>query len=335
MAPRPRILVTEKIDEAGIRILEQACEVEWASSTSQEVLEKESRDKDAIVIRALGAVTEALIANAPRLKAVGRHGVGVDNVDVRAATKHGVIVVYTPEANAEAVADYTVGLMIAVARRLVEADRELRTKGDWKARYELIGSDLHGKTLGIIGLGRIGVRVARRARGFDMSLLAYDPYVTQAAAAQAGARLVDLDTLIGNSDMVTVHVPLTEETRHLLGKRQFSLMKRGAILINASRGGVVDEQALAEALSSGRLAGAGLDVFEKEPVSSMNPLLSMRNVVLSPHMASHSRESLREMAVTVAEDVLRVLRGERPRYPFNPEVLKTQTRAAIRPGDVP
>ncbi|MEM2904671.1 MAG: hydroxyacid dehydrogenase [Candidatus Bathyarchaeia archaeon] len=327
MTPRFKILVTESIDEAGIRLLEEAGQVQLASSTSQEVLENESRDKDAIIIRALGTVTEQLIVHAPRLKVVGRHGVGVDNVDVRAATRHGVVVVYTPEANAEAVADYTIGLVVAVARRIVEADRALRAEAGWKARYELIGSDVHGKTLGIIGLGRIGLRVARRARGFDMRLLAYDPYVTAAAASQVGAELVNLRTLLRKSDIVTIHVPLTEETRHLLGRSELNTMKPGAILVNASRGGVVDEDALIEALTSGRLGGAGLDVFEKEPVSSANPLLSMRNVVVSPHMAAHSKESLREMAVTVAGDVVRVLKGEKPKYPFNPEVFKGETRA--------
>lgn len=327
MDPRFRILVTEKIDEAGIRLLEEVGEVKLASSTSQEVLEEESRDKDAIVIRALGRVTERLIARAPRLKVAGRHGVGVDNVDVGAATRHGVVVVYTPEANAEAVADYAVGLMIAVARRIVEADYALTAEGNWKARYELIGSDVYGKTLGIIGLGRIGVRVARRARGFDMNVLAYDAYVSEALAAQVDAKLVDLDSLLQGSDIVTIHVPLTDETRHLLGRKQLSLVKPGAILVNTSRGGVVDEEALTEALSSGRVGGAGLDVFETEPVSLTSPLLTMRNVVVSPHMASHSKESLREMAVTVASDVVKVLRGERPGYAFNPEVFKAPTRA--------
>ncbi|MEM2936090.1 MAG: hydroxyacid dehydrogenase [Candidatus Bathyarchaeia archaeon] len=319
-----KVLLVEKIDEAGLKLLESVGEVRLASGVSEETLREESRDVDAIVIRALGRITAKVMDNAPRLKVVGRHGVGVDNIDVEAATRRGIPVVYTPEANAEAVADHTMGLIIALAKNIAQGNYALKFKGNWNFRYEQHGVDVYGKTLGIIGLGRIGRRVAKRAKGFDMKVLGYDPYVNRDSAAKIGVELVDLETLLKSSDFVTVHVPLTEETRKLLGEREFSLMKPGAFLVNTSRGGVVDERAIIRALSTGRLAGAGLDVFEKEPPDPENPLFKFDNVVATPHMASHTVESLRKMALEVAEGVVKVLKGEKPTNIVNPEALKTR-----------
>jgi len=319
-----KVLLVEKIDDAGLKLLEGISEVKFASGTSEETLMEESRGVDAIVIRAMGRITAKVMGNAPRLKVVGRHGVGVDNIDVEAATRRGIPVVYTPEANAEAVADHTMGLIIALAKNIVQGNCALKFKGNWNFRYEQRGTDVYGKTLGIIGLGRIGRRVAKRARGFDMRVLVYDPYVNEDGASKVGVELVDLETLLGSSDFVTIHVPLTEETRKLLSEREFSLMKPGAFLVNTSRGGVVDERAIIRALSTGRLAGAGLDVFEKEPPDPENPLFKFGNVVVTPHMASHTVESLRKMAVEVAEGVVKVLKGETPTNIVNPEVLKAK-----------
>ncbi len=319
---RFKFLVTEKIDEAGLKILEGAGEVVFASGTSEETLIRESRDVDAIIIRALGRITVGVLSNALNLRVVGRHGVGVDNVDVEAATKRGVIVVYTPDVNSEAVADHTFGLIIASARRIAQADHALRTRAEWKFRYECIGTNVYGKTLGIIGLGRIGRRVAKRAYGFKMRILAYDPYVTASPAEDLNVEIVDLKTLLSLSDFVTIHVPLTKETHGLLGEEELSLMKKEAFLINAARGGVIDESALVKALALGRLAGAALDVFSKEPPDPENPLFKMDNVVVTPHMAAHTKETLRDMAVTVATDVVQALIGEIPRNIVNPEVLE-------------
>jgi D-3-phosphoglycerate dehydrogenase len=317
-----QVLLIEKIDEAGIQILEEVAEIRWSSGTTQEILAQEARDADAIIVRAFGSITATIMDASPRLKLIGKHGVGFDNIDIKAATERGIPVVYTPFANTDAVADHTMGLMIALAKRIAEADRALKHGASWGLRYELIGTDVAGKTLGIIGLGRIGGAVAKRAGGFGMRILAYDPYAPKERAIALGAELVDLDTLLRSSDFVSIHVPLTEETRGLVGRRELSLMKRGAFLINTSRGGIVDEEALLEALSSGHLAGAALDVLEKEPPEPENPLIKMENVIVTPHMAAHTKETLRKMAVTVAEDVVRVLRGERPLYLVNPEAFE-------------
>ncbi len=319
-----KVLLVEKIDEAGLKLLEGVGEVKLASGASEETLMEESRDVDAIVIRALGMITAKIMDNAPRLKVVGRHGVGVDNIDVEAATRRGIPVVYTPEANAEAVADHTMGLIIALAKNIVQGSCALKFKGNWSFRYEQRGTDVYGKTLGIFGLGRIGRRVAKRAKGFDMKVLVYDPYVNKDTASRVGVKLVDLETLLRSSDFVTIHVPLTEETRKFLGEREFNLMMPGAFLVNTSRGGVVDERAMIEALSTGRLAGAGLDVFEKEPPDPENPLFKFDNVVVTPHMASHTVESLRKMALEVAKGVVKVLKGETPTNIVNPKVLKAK-----------
>jgi len=322
MAGQFKVLLVEKIDEAGLKLLEGISEVKLASGASEETLMEESRDMDAIVIRALGRITAKVMDNAPRLKVVGRHGVGVDNIDVEAATRRSIPVVYTPEANAEAVADHTMGLIIALAKNIVQGNWALKFRGNWNFRYEQRGIDVYGKTLGIIGFGRIGRRVAKRAKGFDMKVLVYDPYVNRDSASKVEVELVDLENLLRSSDFVTIHVPFTEETRKLLGEREFNLMKPGAFLVNTSRGGVVDEGAMIRALSTGRLAGAGLDVFEKEPPDPENPLFKFDNVVITPHMASHTVESLRKMAIEVAEGVVKVLKGETPTNIVNPEMLK-------------
>lgn len=317
-----QVLLLEKIDEAGVRLLEEIADIRWSSGTSQEILAKEIKDADAVIVRAFGSITAPIMDSAPRLKVIGKHGVGFDNIDIKAATERGIPVVYTPFANTDAVADHTMGLMIALAKRIAEADRALKQGGSWKLRYELIGTDVAGKTLGIIGLGRIGGAVARRAGGFGMRILAYDPYASEERAKGLGAELVDLDTLLRSSDFVSIHVPLTEETRGIIGRHELGIMKRGAFLINTSRGGIVDEGALLQALSSGHLAGAALDVLEKEPPEPGNPLIKMENVIVTPHMAAHTRETLRKMAITVAEDVVRILRGEKPLYPVNPEAFE-------------
>jgi len=324
MAGQFKVLLIEKIDEAGLKLLEGISEVKLASGASEETLMEESRDMDAIVIRALGRITAKVMDKAPRLKVVGRHGVGVDNIDLEAATRRGILVVYTPEANAEAVADHTMGLIIALSKKIVQGNYALKFKGNWNFRYEQRGIDVYGKTFGIIGLGRIGQRVAKRAKGFDMKVLVYDPYINRDSASKVGVELVDLETLLRSSDFVTIHVPLTEETRKLLSEREFNLMKTGAFLVNTSRGGVVDERAMVKALSTGRVAGAGLDVFEKEPPDPENPLFKFDNVIVTPHMASHTVESLRKMAIEVAEGVVKVLKGETPTNIVNPEVLKAK-----------
>lgn len=322
MQSEPVILLVEEIDEAGLEILRNCGKVVFASGCSEDVLIKEIENVDAVIIRVMGKITQHVINAAKKLKVIGRHGAGLDNVDLKAATERGIPVVYTPEANVESVAEHTIGLMIAVAKKIPQAHYALKIKNDWSVRYKYIGTELSNKTLGLIGLGRIGRNVARLAKGFNMRVLYYDRVRMPDQEEELGVKYVDLDTLLESSDFLSIHVPLTKETYKMIGEHEIKKMKPGAFLINTSRGGIVDEAALYRALVSGKLAGAALDVYEKEPPDFKNPLFNLENVVFSPHMAAHTKEALRRMAVTVAEDVVAVLQGKHPRYVANPEVFE-------------
>lgn len=317
------ILLVEKIDEAGMNILQRVAETKIASAFSEDVLVKETRDVDAVIIRTVGKISAKVIESANKLKVIGRHGAGYDNIDVETATKYKIPVVYTPEANIESVADHTIGLMIAVAKKIPQAHYALIKNGNWSARYTFIGTEVYKKTLGLIGLGKIGRAVAKRAKGFRMRILAYDPFISECTAKKLGVRLVDLKILLQNSDFVSLHVPLTKETQGLIGKAEIEIMKDGAYLINTARGGVIDEDAVYEALVKGKLAGAAFDVYATEPPEPEDPLFKLENVVVTPHMAAHTKEALRRMAVDVASDVIRVLKGNKPKNVANPEVYAT------------
>ncbi len=258
-----------------------------------------------------------------RLAVLGRYGVGYDNVDVEAATARGLPLVFTPFGPTESTAELAFLLIMAVARRLPFFDRAARAN-EWglQARPELMGRELEGKTLGVVGFGRIGQRVAEMARlALRMRILVYDPYVDAEKATLLGAtRVDDLLALAAQADVLTIHCPAGPETRHLINRAVLRAMKPGAILVNTSRGPVVDEGALIEVLREGRLMGAGLDVFDPEPPTPDNPLLAMDNVVVLPHIGSFTHEGRRKMGLTVVEEVLRALRGERPAYLANPEV---------------
>jgi D-3-phosphoglycerate dehydrogenase len=323
MRNRFSVLLVEEIDEAGMNILRKVADLKIASAVSEDILAREIRDMNAVIIRVLGKVSAKVIESANKLKVIGRHGAGYDNVDVETATKYKIPVVYTPQANTESVADHTIGLMIAVAKKIPQAHHALTKNGDWSVRYTYIGTEIYGKTLGLIGLGRIGRAVAKRAKGFRMKILAYDPFISEDVAKKLGVGLVDLETLLKSSDFVSLHVPLTKETYGLIGKAEIKIMKNGAYLINTSRGELVDENAVCEALVSGKLAGAAFDVYTKEPPDPRNPLFKQENVVATPHMAAHTKEALRRMATDVASDVVRVLKGQKPRCVVNPEVYKT------------
>jgi glyoxylate reductase len=265
-------------------------------------------------------VDAILLSGAPRLRIVSNMAVGYDNIDVPAATAHGVLVANTPGVLTETTADFAFALLLAAARRVVEGDRLARSAGwpTWHPSF-LLGHDVYGATLGIIGLGAIGRAVARRARGFAMQILYFDSQRRPELEAELDARFVPLDALLQESDFVTLHVPLTGGTRHLIGRRELGLMKPTAILINTSRGGVVDQEALCEALSSRSIAGAGLDVAEVEPVPAGDPLLDLDNLTLTPHIASASVATRTRMADMAAEVILSVLRGEKPANLVNPQ----------------
>ncbi len=268
------------------------------AALSRFMLLESIRDVDAAII-GTQLIDDEVLAGATRLRFVLKAGVGVDNIDLESAARRGVATGSMPGVNADAVADYTIGMMLAVGRRLLEADRCVR-EGRWE-RFP--GIDLYGQTLGIIGFGNVGRRVARRVSGFEMKVLAYDPQFDSSVASQLGAEETTLEELLRAADFVTLHLPLVPETQKLLDRERLGLMKRSAVLVNTSRGGLLDEVALHEALVSGRLRGAALDVFDKEPPTDLR-LAELANVLLSPHNASYSEDSLRRVAVEAAEQVI-------------------------------
>lgn len=313
MNRRPVVLLYEPIHAEALELLRERAEVAFAESLDEDYLIGSVADVDAIVMRANGCVTRRIMEAAPRLKVVGRHGVGVEHIDRRAADELGIAVVNTPEANVESVAEHCVGMMVALAKHMLPADHALRG-GDWDARYRLTGSELAGKTLGVVGFGRIGQRVAQVCHlAFDMSVLYYDVVDYPEAADKLNARRLPLDELLVVSDFVSVHVPLLPETRHLIGTRQLRAMQPHAYLVNTARGPVVDQAALVQAIQDGWIAGAGLDVFDPEPLPPDSPLLELENVIVSPHMAAHTEEALLRMAMVV-KDILAVIEGQSPRF---------------------
>lgn len=275
-------------------------------------------DARALLVRNMTLVDRDLLNAAPRLEVLGRVGVGMDNIDLAAAAERDLTICYPPEENAIAVAEHVFALLLAVNRNVIAADRMVRD-GGWDRRA-LVGTELYAKTIGILGFGRIGMRVAIRARAFGMRVLAYDPYLSERSPAvtESGASLLDLDAVLQQADVVSCHLPLTPATRGALGAERLARMKPGAVLINTSRGPVIDEAALHQALTRGPLRAAALDVREQEPPGE-SPLHALPNVLLAPHIAGWTNEAQTRMVSTVAADVDRVLRGERPRYRFRGE----------------
>ncbi|RUL81743.1 hydroxyacid dehydrogenase [Tautonia sociabilis] len=319
MPDRPRIFMMTHMHEDGMRLLHQAGEVVMASSLERETLLREVAGADAIVTRTYGTIDATLLdAAGPGLKVVGRHGVGVDHVDVPAATERGILVVSTPGANKEAVAEHVFAFMIGLSKHFPLQMKAL-AEGRFMDRTQQMGRDIKGKTIGIIGFGNVGRVVGKIAHAaFGMRVL-YNDIVPIPAEAEVAAHAtrVDFETALREADYVTLHVPLDASTRGMIDRRALSLMKPDAILINTCRGPVVDEQAVAEALDAGRLWGYGADVFAQEPPPADHPLIGRLDVMLTPHSAAQTVESLVNMATWVAEDVARVLRGEPPLRPYN------------------
>jgi glyoxylate reductase len=314
-----KVLVTREIPDAGLRLLEDF-EVTVLSESSPERGELLEAARGAVGI--LPTVTEKMDAEVmdaagDGLKVIANMAVGYDNIDVEAATERGVVVTNTPEVLNETTADTAFMLLLAAARRLGEAERLLRSGGwDGWGPKQLTGPDVWGKRLGVVGFGRIGQALARRTRGFDMDLVYHDQYRNEGAERELGARYLELDELLRTSDFVSIHTPLTLETTHLIGADELERMKPEAVLVNTSRGPVVDESALADALVEGRIFAAGLDVYEEEP--EVHPkLLELENVVLAPHIGSASIETRDKMAALAAENLAAVLRGEEPKTPVN------------------
>jgi D-3-phosphoglycerate dehydrogenase / 2-oxoglutarate reductase len=300
-AVMPRVLISDKLESPGLDLLRQAgIELDERHGLTGAALQEALRAADGVIVRSGTRITAELLENPGRLKAVVRAGVGVDNIDVAAATRHGIVVMNTPGGNTVSTAEHTITMLMALARHIPAADASLR-QGKWE-RNKFVGSQLAGKTLGIVGLGRIGREVARRAAGLDMKVLGYDPFMAPDKAAQLGIESVaELDQLLPRCDFLTVHTPLTDETRDLLDARRLALLPRGARVLNCARGGIINEQALAEALRSGHLAGAALDVFVQEPPTGDHPLVKLPNVVATPHLGASTVEAQESVAREAAQ----------------------------------
>ena len=301
------VLVTDEVAEAGLSVLNQddrfsvACHHDSTSGA----FAKSLSDADALIVRSATTVDAGLFDGGPNLRVVGRAGVGVDNIDIAAATERGVAVVNAPAGNTIAAAEMTMALILATMRQVAAADASIRA-GRWD-RAVFKGSELRGRRLGLIGAGRIGAEVAVRCQAFGMDVVIFDPYLAPERASEIGSRLTDLDEVIETSDIISCHVPLTDETRGMIDDAAISRMKPGTFVVNASRGGVVNEPDLAAALGSGHLGGAGLDVYADEPLSPSSPLLSAPNLTLTPHLGASTHEAQIHVAVEVAEYVARVL----------------------------
>jgi len=302
MPTTKQILVADPIHEQGRAMLaaRPGFGVDVATGLNESALQERIADYDALIVRSKTRITASVIAAGTRLKVIGRAGIGVDNIDVDAATEHGIVVFNTPDENATTTAELAIGHLLSLSRHLPQADRSVR-QGEWKPR-DFVGAELSGKTIGIIGFGTIGRIVTRRCLAFRMRVLAFDPYVVPEVVQETGAEPVDLETLLAQADFVTLHCPLNEATSNLLNTDRLNKMKAGARLINCARGGLVDEAALAEALRSGHLAGAAFDVYAKEPPVA-SPLLEFDNVVLTPHLGASTEEAQQAVSVKIAENV--------------------------------
>lgn len=324
---RPNVYVSRVIPPPALEIIRGVAEVRmWDREDEpppRDVLLREAAACDGLLSLLTDRIDEELLARAPRLRVVGNMAVGFDNIDIAAATRHGVLVSNTPDVLTETTADFAFALLMAAARRVVEADAFTRA-GKWKTWGPMLlaGQDIHHATLGLIGLGRIGSAVARRAKGFDMRVLYYDPIRRPDLEESLGIEYREMNDVLRASDFISVHVPLTPETRHLISMEQFRMMKPTAVFVNAARGPIVDQAALAEALRTRTIYAAGIDVFEREPVSVDDPLLKLDNVVVVPHIASASIPTRTRMATLAAENIAAVLQGRRPPTPVNPEVIR-------------
>ncbi|MBB2942123.1 D-3-phosphoglycerate dehydrogenase [Actinoplanes lutulentus] len=315
------VLVTEELAQPALDLLAVDFEVRRADGTDRPALLRALAEADAVIVRSATRIDAEALAAATRLRVVARAGVGLDNVDVPAATARGVLVVNAPTSNIVSAAEQAVALLLSVARHTATASATLKA-GAWR-RSAFTGVEVHGKTVGVVGLGRIGVLFAQRMAAFGVRLIAYDPYVQPARAAQLGVHLTSLDELIRESDFISVHLPRTPETLGLIGEKELAVVKPGVRIVNAARGGLVDEKALAEALADGRVAGAGLDVFENEPLTS-SPLFAFDNVVATPHLGASTVEAQDKAGLAVAQSVRLALHGE-----FVPDAVNVRAGGAV------
>ncbi|MBU4535676.1 MAG: phosphoglycerate dehydrogenase [Euryarchaeota archaeon] len=323
-----KVIIADSINEKGISDLKEVAEVTVATSITPEELVKVIKEYDAIVVRSRTKVTREVIEAGSKLKVIARAGVGVDNVDVQAATEKGIMVINAPESTSITVAEHSMGLMMSLARKISIADKSVKS-GQWE-KSKFMGIELNNKTLGIVGMGRIGSQVVIRAKAFNMEIMVYDPYISKEAGAEMGVSVVDLETLLKESDVITIHVPLTPETRHLISTKEMEIMKNTAFIINCARGGIVDEDALYYALKNDIIGGAALDVFESEPPEK-SPLLELDNLLATPHIGASTAEAQRDAALIVANEIITVFKGDSPHNVLNMPVMDSKNFKIMKP----
>jgi D-3-phosphoglycerate dehydrogenase len=326
-----KILVSDPLSEEGLQILKCVPEfqVDVKTELKPEALKEIIKDYDALIVRSATKVTKDVIQAAANLKVVGRAGVGLDNVDLEAATQKGIIVMNTPTGNTISTAEHTMSMILALSRNIPQANASTK-KGEWK-RSKFMGVELYNKTLGIVGLGRIGSELAKRALSFGMKVLAYDPFLSREVAEGLGVEVVELNDLLSRSDYITVHTPLSEETKHMISGAQFALMKKGVRVVNCARGGIIDEAALITAIKEGKVLGAAIDVFEKEPVPPESELLKLDNVVVTPHLGASTEEAQVNVAIEVAEIVRDALLGKGIRNAANYPCVEAEVCKLLDP----
>ena len=320
-----KVLAADGISPKGIELLQKEFEVVVKDKLPAEELLEIIPQFDAIMVRSASKVTKEVIDRATNLKIIGRAGVGVDNIDIPAATARGIIVINSPGGNTIAATEHTMAMMLAMSRHIPIANETMQ-KGEWN-RKKYVGVELRGKTLGVIGMGRIGSGVAKRALAFEMNVLAYDPYINEERAQALGVKVATFDEVIENADFITVHMPLTPDTKGMIGMEQMKKMKKGVRLVNCARGGIIVEEDLAEAVKQGIVAGAAIDVYTKEPVTKDHPLVGVPGIVLTPHLGASTVEAQIGVSVDVAKGILAALHGEPVATavnmaPVSPEVIK-------------
>ncbi|MDD5097315.1 MAG: phosphoglycerate dehydrogenase [Candidatus Omnitrophica bacterium] len=326
-----KILVSDALSEEGLKVFQGSKEltVDVKTDLKPDALKEIIKDYDGLVVRSATKVTKEIIQAATKLKVIGRAGVGLDNVDLEAATQKGIIVMNTPGGNTISTAEHTFSMILALSRNIPQANSSTK-KGEWK-RSKFMGVELYSKTLGIVGFGRIGSEVAKRAKSFGMKVLAYDPFLSAKVAESIGVEIAELKKVLMESDYITVHTPLTEETRHMISDEQFAMMKKGVRIINCARGGIIDEPALIKALTDGKVAGAAMDVFENEPLAADNPFLKLDNVVITPHLGASTEEAQVNVAIEVAEIVRDALLGRGIRNAANYPCLEAEVCKILNP----
>ncbi|MCZ8512901.1 phosphoglycerate dehydrogenase [Paenibacillus filicis] len=326
-----KVLVMDGISDMGIQLLYDApdVEVDKKNGLSEDELIAIIAEYDALLVRSATKVTERIMAAAPKLKVVGRAGVGVDNINLEAATNRGIVVINAPDGNTIATCELTFAMMMSIARSIPQAYKKT-VGGEWD-RKTFVGVELRSKVLGILGMGRIGGEVAKRAKAFGMEVMGYDPFLTEERAEQMGVKLSSVNDICAKADFITVHTPLTNETRHMISRPQFEIMKKGVRIINCARGGIIDERALVEAIDTGIVAGAAFDVFEQEPPQADHPFLNNPKIIVTPHLGASTVEAQENVAIDVSEEVLHILRNEPFKNAVNMPPVPANVLNALQP----